>query len=181
MEFLSRLDESFPTPPPYFLPGKIPAHHVWFAEPEIISCHSLKKKKLILSIFLDESQTGQDVRIYHIHSPFSPPRSPPSFFSPGNASALPASNPRLKFVSYETELYHSPALTTCPSCQTQVTTQVDYQVGRHAWLMCLVFVLCGLVFGCCLIPFFVKHFKDAYHTCPHCRRVLHVHRRTCCE
>ncbi|XP_023273123.1 lipopolysaccharide-induced tumor necrosis factor-alpha factor homolog [Seriola lalandi dorsalis] len=160
MEFLSRLDESFPTPPPYFLP--------------------------------DESQTGQDVRIYHIHSPFSPPRSPPSFFSPGNgcstqthsplpASALPASNPRLKFVSYETELYHSPALTTCPSCQTQVTTQVDYQVGRHAWLMCLVFVLCGLVFGCCLIPFFVKHFKDAYHTCPHCRRVLHVHRRTCCE
>ncbi|XP_067441268.1 lipopolysaccharide-induced tumor necrosis factor-alpha factor homolog [Thunnus thynnus] len=158
MESLSKVDEPFPTPSPYFLP--------------------------------DESQAGQDVRIYHIHSPFSPPPPLPSFsFSPGvacsthstfPASAPPPSTPRLKFVSYETELYRSPALTTCPSCQTQVTTQVTYQVGKYAWLMCLVFVLCGLVLGCCLIPFFVNSFKDAYHTCPRCRRVLHVHRKTCC-
>uniref|UniRef100_A0A665TA27 LITAF domain-containing protein n=1 Tax=Echeneis naucrates TaxID=173247 RepID=A0A665TA27_ECHNA len=73
------------------------------------------------------------------------------------------------------------ALTTCPSCQTQVTTRVDYQIGTLVWLMCLVFVLCGLVLGCCLIPFFVKRFKDAYHTCPQCRQVLHVHRRSCCQ
>lgn len=58
-------------------------------------------------------------------------------------STLPPSTPRSKFVSYETVLYRSPALTTCPSCQTQVTTQVTYQVGTHAWLMCLMFVLCG--------------------------------------
>ncbi|XP_040001304.1 lipopolysaccharide-induced tumor necrosis factor-alpha factor homolog [Xiphias gladius] len=153
--------ESFPTPPPYFLP--------------------------------DESQTGQNVRIYHVHSPFSRPPPPPSLsFSPGDGfstlthsplpvSAPPPSAPRLKFVSYETELYRSPALTRCPSCQAQVTTQVTYQVGTHAWLMCLVFVLCGLVFGCCLIPFFVNHFKDAYHTCPRCQQILHVHKKTCCE
>ncbi|XP_042341797.1 lipopolysaccharide-induced tumor necrosis factor-alpha factor homolog [Plectropomus leopardus] len=163
MESLSAVDEPFPTPPPYFLP--------------------------------DESKSGQDARIYHIHSPFSPPPPPPPSFSfspavgcfgqnhtPLTVSALPPqTTPRPKFVSYETVLYRSPALTTCPSCQTQVTTQVTYQVGRHAWLMCLVFVLCGLVFGCCLIPFFVKYFKDAYHTCPRCRRVLHVQRKTCCE
>ncbi|KAL7403478.1 hypothetical protein ABVT39_001086 [Epinephelus coioides] len=161
MESLSKMDEPFPTPPPYFLP--------------------------------DESKSGQEGRIYHIHSPFSPLPPPPSFsFSSGvgfstqthfplAVSALPQSTPRPKFVSYETVLYRSPALTTCPSCQTQVTTQVTYRVGRHAWLMCLVFVLCGLVLGCCLIPFFMNFFKDAYHTCPRCRRVLHVHRRTCCE
>lgn len=38
-----------------------------------------------------------------------------------------------------------------------------------------------LVLGCCLIPFFVNHFKDAYHSCPRCRRVLHVHKKRCCE
>uniref|UniRef100_A0A3P8URZ5 LITAF domain-containing protein n=1 Tax=Cynoglossus semilaevis TaxID=244447 RepID=A0A3P8URZ5_CYNSE len=94
-------------------------------------------------------------------------------------SVQPQTTPRTKFVSYEVELYRSPALTRCPSCQTRVTSQVNYKVGTHAWLMCLVFVL--LVFGCCLIPFFVDHFKDAYHSCPLCHRVLHVHRRRCCE
>lgn len=38
-----------------------------------------------------------------------------------------------------------------------------------------------LLLGCCLIPFFVNSFKDAYHTCPRCRRVLHIHRKTCCK
>nr|XP_046227591.1 cell death-inducing p53-target protein 1-like [Scatophagus argus] len=161
MESLSKVDEPFPTPPPYFLP--------------------------------DQSQTGPEVRIYHVHSPFSSPPPPTSFsFSPGDGcstqaqssltvSAFPPSTPRPKFVSYETELYRSPALTTCPSCQTQVTTQVAYRVGIHAWLMCLVLVFCGLLLGCCLIPLFVNYFKDAYHTCPRCRRVLHIHRKTCCE
>ncbi|XP_070827958.1 lipopolysaccharide-induced tumor necrosis factor-alpha factor homolog [Chaetodon trifascialis] len=156
----SKVEEPFPTPPAYFLP--------------------------------DNSHTGHNVRIYHVHSPFSPPPPPPSFSfssgvgcstqaqSPLPVSTVPPSTPRLKFVSYETELYRSPALTTCPSCQTQVTTQVTYRVGTHAWLMCLVFVLCGLLLGCCLIPLFVNHFKDAYHTCPRCQRVLHIHRKTCC-
>ncbi|XP_035031341.1 lipopolysaccharide-induced tumor necrosis factor-alpha factor homolog [Hippoglossus stenolepis] len=160
MESLSKVDEAFPSPPPYSLP--------------------------------DESQTGQDVRIYHIHSPFSPPPPPPSFsFSSDGRSTqthlpLPVSGPypctpMPKFVSYENELCRSPGLTCCHSCRTQVTTQVDYKIGTYAWLMCLVFVLFGLVLGCCLIPFFVKHFKDAYHICPRCRRVLHVHRKTCCD
>uniref|UniRef100_A0A3Q4AJV9 LITAF domain-containing protein n=1 Tax=Mola mola TaxID=94237 RepID=A0A3Q4AJV9_MOLML len=161
---------------------------------------------------------GQDSRVYHIHSPFSPPPPPPPFcatpgagcstqtqsplpgicplnklphrsatilffyisiLSPVYAHTLTA--PRPKFVSYETQLHRSPALTTCPSCRTQVTTQVTYRVGTYAWLMCLMFVLCGLLLGCCLIPLFVNGFKDACHTCPRCQRILHIHRKTCCE
>lgn len=38
-----------------------------------------------------------------------------------------------------------------------------------------------LLLGCCLIPFLLNFFKDAYHTCPRCQRVLHIHRKTCCE
>uniref|UniRef100_A0A3Q3LPP5 LITAF domain-containing protein n=1 Tax=Mastacembelus armatus TaxID=205130 RepID=A0A3Q3LPP5_9TELE len=107
----------------------------------------------------------------------------PSFCFPlsSSVSAPPPPTPRPKFVSYETELHRSPALATCYSCQTRVITQVTYKAGTHAWLMCLVFLLCGLVFGCCLIPFFGNHFKDAYHTCPRCKLVLYVHRKTCCE
>nr|XP_020478438.1 lipopolysaccharide-induced tumor necrosis factor-alpha factor homolog isoform X3 [Monopterus albus] len=124
---------------------------------------------------------------------------PPPFFLPGVGCSTqthsplpvptifclgsdpPPPTPRLTFVNYETTLYRSPALTTCHSCQTQVTTQVTYRAGTYAWLMCLVFLFCGLLCGCCLIPFFIKCFKDVYHTCPRCRMVLYVHRRTCCE
>uniref|UniRef100_A0A667WEE9 LITAF domain-containing protein n=1 Tax=Myripristis murdjan TaxID=586833 RepID=A0A667WEE9_9TELE len=132
-------------------------------------------------IFQDENRAEQDVRIYHIHSPFNPNLSSVfSILSSSPVSSVSLSPPRPRFVSYEMELCHSPGLTTCPTCQTQVTTQVTYCVGTHAWLICLLFVLCGLVLGCCLIPFFVRYFKDAYHTCPRCRQVLHIHRKTCC-
>lgn len=53
-----------------------------------------------------------------------------------------------KFVSYETRLHRSPGLTTCPSCQTQVTSLVTYRVGLFAWFMCVVFVFCGWVETC---------------------------------
>nr|XP_057934953.1 lipopolysaccharide-induced tumor necrosis factor-alpha factor homolog [Doryrhamphus excisus] len=158
MESFSNMDEHFPTPPPYFLPD------------------------------------GQDVKVYHVHSPFRAPFPPfptsPTSLSPGGGcstqslpqvSAPPLSTPRPKFVSYETELHRSPAPTTCPSCRAQVTTRVTFRTGRHAWLMCLVLALCGLVLGCCLIPLLVQHFKDAHHSCPRCYRVLHVQRRTCCH
>lgn len=40
---------------------------------------------------------------------------------------------------------------------------------------------CRLVLCCCLIPFFMNNFKDAYHTCPRCNRVLHVEKKKCCK
>ncbi|XP_041838229.1 cell death-inducing p53-target protein 1-like isoform X2 [Melanotaenia boesemani] len=133
------------------------------------------------SFLLSGTRTWQDVRISQIHSPYSPLPPPPPFPSPLSVTATPSCTPRPKFVSYETELLRSPALTTCTTCQTQVTTEVTFQVGTYAWLMCLVFLLCGLILGCCLIPFFVNQFKDAYHSCPLCHRVLHIHKKACCK
>lgn len=55
------------------------------------------------------------------------------------------------------------------------------QVQANASLCVLVCFRCRLVLCCCLIPFFMKSFKDAYHTCPRCNRVLHVEKKKCCK
>uniref|UniRef100_A0A3Q1G170 Si:ch211-157c3.4 n=1 Tax=Acanthochromis polyacanthus TaxID=80966 RepID=A0A3Q1G170_9TELE len=141
-----------------------------------------------------EGQSGGDsVKVYHLHTPFTPPDSTqdhttathgtPVYTSGGGGlgSGLESGDGRRKFVSYETGLGHSPGMTTCSSCQQQVMTNVTYKAGTYAWLMCLLFICCGLVLCCCLIPFFMKKFKDAHHTCPRCNRVLHVEKRKCCK
>lgn len=47
-----------------------------------------KKGGWIKVVFVfKESRNGQEVRVYHVHSPFSPPPPPPSFSSPGAACA----------------------------------------------------------------------------------------------
>ncbi|XP_036944851.1 cell death-inducing p53-target protein 1-like [Acanthopagrus latus] len=99
----------------------------------------------------------------------------------GGSGGLDSSEGKRRFVSYETPLGSSPGMTTCTSCQQQVMTNVTYKAGTYAWLMCLLFICCGLACGCFLIPLFVKHFKDAYHTCPRCNRVLHVEKKKCCK
>ncbi|CAL1601196.1 unnamed protein product [Knipowitschia caucasica] len=119
-----------------------------------------------------------DVRFYSIQMPFSP-MPPPSFsFSPAVAVRTPAKH---VFISYESILGRSPGLTTCPSCQVRVTTEVTYRAGILAWGLCVTCIILGLVLGCCVIPLVINYFKDSYHTCPRCRRVLHVHRRGCCD
>ncbi|XP_061626339.1 lipopolysaccharide-induced tumor necrosis factor-alpha factor homolog [Phyllopteryx taeniolatus] len=163
MESFVHRDEPFPTLPVYYSPDDKP---------------------------------GPQVKIYHVHSPLRRAPSPlpppdscsftfhpggvcPPTKSPPQVCAPPVLTPIPKFVSHESDLYRSPALTSCPTCRVQVTTRVHYRAGTYAWVMCVLFVLCGLVLGCCLIPFFVEHFKDAHHSCPQCHRLLHVHRRTC--
>uniref|UniRef100_A0AAY4CR33 LITAF domain-containing protein n=1 Tax=Denticeps clupeoides TaxID=299321 RepID=A0AAY4CR33_9TELE len=61
--------------------------------------------------------------------------------------------------------------------QSEVNTSVEYKVGAFAWLMCFVFIILGMVFGCCLIPFCSNTFKDAHHKCPLCGAGLDVHKR----
>ncbi|KAI1896091.1 hypothetical protein AGOR_G00091230 [Albula goreensis] len=137
----------------------------------------------------------EEVKVYHLHTPFNPPEYTESTVVqteetvvqtmetvvqaetpvPGNESPPPQ-----KFVSHETELGRSPGTTTCVSCEKQVLTNVEYKVGAYAWIMCIVFILFGLVICCCIIPFLAKHFKDAYHTCPLCNRVLHIEKKSCC-
>ncbi|CAB1353169.1 unnamed protein product [Coregonus sp. 'balchen'] len=145
-------EEPCPTPPPYFLPV--------------------------------ESEQGDNVKIY---SPFNhgPPPTPKDGCNSISHTPLPipggASAPRQWLVQhYESKLRDSPGLIRCPSCQSQVMSDVTHHAGTFSWTMCLVFILCGLFLGCCLIPFFLRNFKDAYHTCPRCHMVLHIHRKSCC-
>ncbi|XP_078125667.1 lITAF domain-containing protein [Sander vitreus] len=137
-----------------------------------------------------DGQGQKDVTVYHVHTPFNPPsnsesaaNSTPVYTSGGGGtgSGLQSGDGKTRFVSYDGALGHSAGMTTCTSCQQQVMTNVTYKAGTYAWLMCLLFICCGLVLCCCLIPFFLKSFKDAYHTCPRCNRVLYVDKKKCCK
>ncbi|KAI7803008.1 lipopolysaccharide-induced tumor necrosis factor-alpha factor homolog-like [Triplophysa rosa] len=122
--------------------------------------------------------TKGDVKVYHVHTPFSPQS---STIDDSQMRRVQATDNRSKFVSHESyELGRNPGMATCTSCQQQVLTNVTYKAGVYAWLMCLLLILCGFVLCCCLIPFFVKFFKDAYHTCPKCNRIIHIEKKRCC-
>lgn len=137
---------------------------------------------------LPETKAG-GVSVYKVHPPFgysqetSASNVTPVYTSGGGDfnPGLDGGDGKRKFVSYDTQLGTSPGMTTCASCQQQVMTNVTYKAGTYAWLMCLLFICCGLVLCCCLIPLFMNKFKDAYHTCPRCERVLHVEKRKCCK
>ncbi|KAB5554268.1 hypothetical protein PHYPO_G00048380 [Pangasianodon hypophthalmus] len=126
---------------------------------------------------------GDNVKVYKVHTPFNPQSTSvnPDYRVQTQATTVhTTSTDRNKFVSYESELGRSPGMVTCTSCREQVLTQVTYKVGMYAWLMCLLFILCGFVIGCCLLPFCLKFFKDVYHSCPKCHRILHVEKKRCC-
>ncbi|CAL8342962.1 unnamed protein product [Merluccius merluccius] len=132
-----------------------------------------------------EGEQGSESIVYHLHSPFTPPGEE-DFSKPAASGTQPphraSPDPgKQRFVSPDSDLGHTPGMTTCTSCQQQVMTNVTYKAGTYAWLMCLLFICCGLVLCCCLIPFFLKNFKDAYHTCPRCNRVLYVDKKKCCS
>ncbi|XP_061557124.1 lipopolysaccharide-induced tumor necrosis factor-alpha factor homolog-like [Phycodurus eques] len=133
-----------------------------------------------------ESQS--DVKVYHVHTPFNPiaqdqnpPQNIPIYTSGGGGLSSGFDDGKKKFTSYDTALGYNSGMTTCPSCQQQVMTNVTYKPGTYAWLMVLLFICLGLVLCCCLLPLLFKKFKDAHHTCPRCNRLLHVEKRKCCE
>ncbi|XP_027012638.1 lipopolysaccharide-induced tumor necrosis factor-alpha factor homolog-like [Tachysurus fulvidraco] len=127
---------------------------------------------------------GDDVRVYKVHTPFDPKSTSASAsdFRVPTQSTTNYTTPtdRNRYVNYESELGRSPGMVTCPNCREQVLTHVTYKVGTYAWLMCLLFILCGFIIGCCLLPFCLKFFKDVYHSCPKCNRVLYVNKKKCC-
>ncbi|XP_047427280.1 lipopolysaccharide-induced tumor necrosis factor-alpha factor homolog-like [Mugil cephalus] len=136
-----------------------------------------------------DGQQGGGVKVYHVHTPFTPPTSSQEtsasqvtpVYSSGGAVIDTGTSTKKTHVSYDVGLGRNPGMTRCPSCQQQVMTEVTYKAGTYAWLMCLLFICLGLVLCCCLIPFFVKKFKDAYHHCPNCKRVLYVDKKECCK
>ncbi|XP_023956422.1 cell death-inducing p53-target protein 1-like [Malaclemys terrapin pileata] len=67
-----------------------------------------------------------------------------------------------------------PAGTICPSCRQPITTEIVYRMGRLAFLLTAAMCCMGCNMGCCLIPLFMKRFKDVDHYCPCCR--FHIYR-----
>ncbi|XP_051994962.1 lipopolysaccharide-induced tumor necrosis factor-alpha factor homolog [Xyrauchen texanus] len=129
---------------------------------------------------------GDNVKVYHVHTPFTPQSSTIGNMQMRMESARPVQSPsaegKTKYVSYESfDLGRSPGMTNCTTCQQQILTNVTYKVGVYAWLMCLLLILCGFILFCCLIPFFNKFFKDVYHTCPKCNKILHIEKKRCCS
>ncbi|XP_077589804.1 lITAF domain-containing protein [Stigmatopora nigra] len=128
--------------------------------------------------------SGDKVKVYHVHTPFNPasPTPVPQVYTSGGGGLSSGFDTGKKNVtSYDTALGFNSGMTTCPSCQQQVMTNVAYKPGMYSWLMVCLFICLGLVACCCLIPLLVKQFKDAHHTCPRCNRLLHVEKRKCCK
>uniref|UniRef100_A0A4W5MRK4 Si:ch211-202h22.8 n=1 Tax=Hucho hucho TaxID=62062 RepID=A0A4W5MRK4_9TELE len=65
---------------------------------------------------------------------------------------------------------------TCPHCQVQVLTETTHIAGCLAWLI-FGALFCFLCMLCSFIPFCVDSCKDVEHSCPNCRRVIHIHKR----
>ncbi|XP_041830814.1 cell death-inducing p53-target protein 1-like [Melanotaenia boesemani] len=66
--------------------------------------------------------------------------------------------------------------TKCPSCEAVVMTETHSRVGEAAWIICVLSFLIGCVAGCCLIPFYMKRFRNISHRCPMCQAHIHTHR-----
>ncbi|KAI3359304.1 hypothetical protein L3Q82_002817 [Scortum barcoo] len=98
---------------------------------------------------------GDGVKVYNLHTPFTPPTSQsnstsvatPVYTSGGGGpgSGLESGDGKRRFVSYDSALGNSSGMTTCSSCQQQVMTNVTYKAGTYAWLMCLLFICCGII------------------------------------
>ncbi|XP_056593337.1 lipopolysaccharide-induced tumor necrosis factor-alpha factor homolog [Triplophysa dalaica] len=67
--------------------------------------------------------------------------------------------------------------TVCRYCHNSILTVVEYKPGCAAWAMCFLIALLGLICGFCLIPFCVRGFQDAHHSCPQCHSHLGIYRR----
>ncbi|XP_075264342.1 uncharacterized protein LOC142356286 isoform X1 [Convolutriloba macropyga] len=109
---------------------------------------------------------------------YPPPQEPPP---PHPSQYPPQQPPPTSTVVINTvpagKLGTDPMQVTCPNCQQNVTTQLDYQKGCLTWLICGLLCLFGLFLGCCLIPFCVNSCKDVVHTCPNCKVVIGTHKR----
>lgn len=76
--------------------------------------------------------------------------------------------PRARFADFE----DVPSAACCTSCGIQVLTYTEYRVSSATWALAGLLCAFGCHLGCCLIPFFIKSFKDVIHLCPLCKTQL---------
>ncbi|RNA30612.1 lipopolysaccharide-induced tumor necrosis factor-alpha factor [Brachionus plicatilis] len=91
------------------------------------------------------------------------PSQPPQY--PTNSIMQPANLPQV-------HLGKKPSNVTCPSCGAQVVSSISHESGLGTWLIAGAICVVGLIFGCCLIPFFVDDCKDVKHYCPSCNALI---------
>lgn len=75
------------------------------------------------------------------------------------------------------QLTDCPGYMQCPHCGRTGTTVVSYAPSGTAWCLCMLLALAGLVCGFCLIPLLAKSYQNTHHSCPHCKKVVHVYKR----
>ena len=76
--------------------------------------------------------------------------------------------PQVRYESFK----DVPGSTCCTSCGIRVLTYTEYRVSSATWALAGLLCAFGCHFGCCLIPFFIKSFKDVIHLCPLCKTQL---------
>ncbi|CAJ0956214.1 unnamed protein product, partial [Mesorhabditis belari] len=69
-----------------------------------------------------------------------------------------------------------PCSITCPNCHQTAVTEVIYQAGLFAWLICGIMFIFGF-WCCCCIPFCVDSCQDAEHRCRNCRHYIGTYKR----
>ncbi|XP_077980618.1 LITAF domain-containing protein-like [Glandiceps talaboti] len=67
----------------------------------------------------------------------------------------------------------------CPGCRQDVDTVISYEIGCCTLCVCTLLFFCGMVAGCCVMPFFFNSNKDCVHYCPKCDYQIGVNRRIC--
>ncbi|KAK7966001.1 uncharacterized protein PG986_000278 [Apiospora aurea] len=66
------------------------------------------------------------------------------------------------------------ALVQCPGCREIAPTVVKYQSGKGThWIATFFFFTTGIFV---FVPYSMKHFKNAEHSCVHCGRLLATYR-----
>uniref|UniRef100_A0A914UKD2 LITAF domain-containing protein n=1 Tax=Plectus sambesii TaxID=2011161 RepID=A0A914UKD2_9BILA len=68
-----------------------------------------------------------------------------------------------------------PAQITCPRCQRQVVTEVNYVNGTMVWIF--VLVLLFIFFPLMCVPCCIDQCKDVEHFCPSCRNFIGLKKR----
>ena len=58
----------------------------------------------------------------------------------------------------------------CRKCGQRGPTICELQHSKKAYDDCVKLSLFGCFLGCCLAPFYMEKYKDAYHACGTCGR-----------
>ncbi|XP_051558192.1 cell death-inducing p53-target protein 1 homolog [Myxocyprinus asiaticus] len=102
---------------------------------------------------------------------------PPAYGFGGTPNTVqPTTVPVVTQVVMLTNLTDVPSHITCPHCLQGVVTETEHLSGLLTWLICgtLAVFVC---WPCCCIPFCVDGCKDVQHSCPNCKRVIHIYKR----